>query len=338
MKLFVTKLILISIITFTLIPSTHAADVTIPNSFQSGATAVASEVNANFSAVETAVNDNNRRVAELESTVATLLETISTLQDRIVEFEDSQVMALESFVTVDEVSDSRGPLVLLSGVNFQVVNGAGQTNSINGLGNIIIGYDEINDLPYNEYCSDGLWDNETDCTDNSEAWGISHKSGSHYLVLGSRNNYSQYGGLVSGFANFSTGIFSNVTGGYNGAATGEYSIVSGGLSGHAAGDTSSVSGGVGNIASGDNSSVSGGYTNTASGYVSSVLGGYQNEAAGNHSSVSGGSTNTASGTVSSVSGGRLNEASGESSTVGGGYDRDATSIYDWRAGTLFEGS
>ncbi|MBA1330858.1 transcriptional regulator, partial [Candidatus Endoriftia persephone str. Guaymas] len=47
--------------------SAIASEVTIPNTFSAGSPAVASEVNANFSAVKTAVDDNNRRADELEA-------------------------------------------------------------------------------------------------------------------------------------------------------------------------------------------------------------------------------------------------------------------------------
>lgn len=46
-----------------------ASDLTIPNSFTAGTSAVAAEVNANFTAVETAVDDNDSRITTLEGTM-----------------------------------------------------------------------------------------------------------------------------------------------------------------------------------------------------------------------------------------------------------------------------
>lgn len=43
---------------------TWAGSLTIPNTFTSGTTARASEVNANFSAIETAVDDNDARITQ----------------------------------------------------------------------------------------------------------------------------------------------------------------------------------------------------------------------------------------------------------------------------------
>ena len=58
---------------FTLIitsSSAYATGVTIPNSFSSGTTTSAAEMNANFDAVKAAVDDNDSRVTTLESSVS----------------------------------------------------------------------------------------------------------------------------------------------------------------------------------------------------------------------------------------------------------------------------
>lgn len=47
--------------------NTFASELTIPNSFTSGTKAVAAEVNANFTAVKSAVDDNNSRLLKMES-------------------------------------------------------------------------------------------------------------------------------------------------------------------------------------------------------------------------------------------------------------------------------
>jgi hypothetical protein len=276
-----------------------AGDVAIPNTFQSGTPAVAAEVNANFTAVETAVDDNDGRIAALEALVA-------ALQSRLEALETSQVMALNPYLSVDAASDPRGPLVQLAGVNLQIVNGLDDTESVNGLGNLIIGYDEANTLAHIACCSDGAYGDQASCEGAGEIWSHSHKSGSHYLVTGSWNNYSQYGGIVAGYQNFATSAYSTVTGGKRNTASGIQS---------------SVSGGVNNTAGGSKSSVSGGDSNTAGGINSSVSGGYNNTAGGGTSSVSGGDGNTAGGYARSVS---------------GGNGRSTTGLHDWRAGTLLE--
>jgi hypothetical protein len=133
--------------------------------------------------------------------------------------------------------------VTISGANLRVVNGLGATNTTNGVGNIIVGY--------NEDRGDG---NDT-------------RTGSHNVVVGSQHNFSSFGGLVVAQFNEISGPWASVTGGTGNTVTasGFNASVSGGFNDTASGMGSSVSGGFGNRASGMESSVSGGINNTASG-------------------------------------------------------------------------
>ena len=143
-------------------------------------------------------------------------------------------------------------ILTISGANLMVNSGHadGTTGgTVNGLGNIIIGYDED--------------DGDT-------------KTGSHNLVVGKDHTYSSYGGIVVGLNNSITGAYSSVSGGSFNTASGDYSSVSGGVNSTAWGVYSSVLGGSANTASGSYSTVSGGAINTASGQHSSILGGYGN--------------------------------------------------------------
>jgi len=202
---------------------------------------------------------------------------------------------------------------IFNGLNVRVQSGGGSTDgAINGLGNLIVGYDEMR--------NDGT---------------INDKSGSHNLVVGGRNNYSSSGGLVAGTHNTISGWSSSVSGGVANTASGNHSSVSGGDSNVASGYASSISGGGTNTASGQRSSVSAGAHNYAWDGYTSVSGGSGNYAfAGG--SVSGGYQNTASGMASSVSGGENNTASGDYSSVSGGQEHTAGGLYNWAAGELFE--
>jgi hypothetical protein len=208
--------------------------------------------------------------------------------------------------------------VVISGANLRIVNGLGNTETTNGLGNLIVGYNEPR--PPGESPPD-------------------IRTGSHNIVVGEEHNFSSFGGLVVGFHNEISGEFASISGGEFNFARGRVSSVSGGFDNTASGYRASISGGGGNRASENSSSVSGGTLNraegiaaavsggrenTASGFESSVSGGTRNTASGMFSPVSGGQFNMASGDESSVSGGRVNAASGESASVSGGADNKAS--------------
>jgi hypothetical protein len=154
--------------------------------------------------------------------------------------------------TADEFPEFR-----ITGANLRIVNGLGETTSTNGLGNLIVGYNEPREF-------------EEDV-----------RTGSHNVVVGPRHNFSRVGGLVVGDLN---------------EISSDFAVVSGGTRNTASGIGSSVSGGQLNTASGNGASVSGGQLNTASGALSSVSGGFENAAEGNFSAVSGGRNRMAEGT------------------------------------------
>lgn len=255
------------------------------------------------------------------TTVTALQSQVATLQTQV-----NALVALLANVT------RSGNDITFSGVNIRIVNGTGTTDGpVNGLGNLIVGY--------NEARSSG-----------------NDRTGSHNIVAGTEHNYASFGGLVVGRRNTISGQYSSVSGGLDNTASGDDSSVSGGINNTASGDGSSVSGGnhntaigfssivVGgfnnqargdvscvsgsnNTSSGNYSSVSGGHGNIASGYSASVSGGSGNTASGYRSSVSGGSVNIASGEESSVTGGRANHAEGLRAAVHGGYGNHAWSEY-----------
>ena len=154
--------------------------------------------------------------------------------------------------------------VIFTGCNVHVQNGQGITASSNGVGNLIIGYNE-----------DDVFINP-----GHPAYGANDRGGSHNVVIGPEHIYSSYGGLVAGYSN---------------TVSGDYASVSGGAHNTASGIMASVSGGWYNKASAYYASVSGGDSNEASAPTASVSGGFGNEASGTRASVSGGDSRTASG-------------------------------------------
>ena len=141
----------------------------------------------------------------------------------------ARVAALEAkLATVSTVKVNGQPTVRFTGVNVQIVNGTKQqTASSNGRGNLILGYDlDRNDATY--FCSDGAYTTSGACSGAGGLWAVSHKSGSHYLVIGDFNNYSQYGGVVAGSFNTGNGAYASVSGGLQNTASGPGTSVSGG--------------------------------------------------------------------------------------------------------------
>ena len=125
-----------------------------------------------------------------------------------------------SLVNLDDGQGGTVTTIRIEGANLQIVNGTGTTNgAVDGLGNLIVGYNEPGASP----------------SDN--------RTGSHNIVTGQRNNFSSYGGLVTGTGNTVSGDWSSVSGGWNNTASGKYSSVSGGQFNTASGRYSSVSGG-----------------------------------------------------------------------------------------------
>jgi hypothetical protein len=190
-----------------------------------------------------------------------------------------------------------GDNVVFDRCNVYIRNGSGKTDgAVNGLGNLIIGY--------NEATGENL-----------------KRTGSHNLVIGPEHAYASFGGLVTGRENTISAPYASVTGGRLNTASGF---------------GSSVSGGSVNTASKDFASVSGGKSNEAQGLNASISGGTSNSAQGDFSSVTGGSDNAASGFAASISGGSGNAAKGNYTSISGGKQRDAVDQDNWRGGSLLE--
>jgi hypothetical protein len=220
--------------------------------------------------------------------------------------------------------------VTLKGANLHIVNGLGQTacgteeepmpDCPNGLGNLIVGYNEPRDPEFSENI----------------------RTGSHNVVVGAGHNFSRFGGLVVGQFNTIRGNFASVSGGLENTASSDWSAASGGFANGAEGNRSSVSGGDNNLASGERAAVSGGDNNLAIGEKAVVSGGRFNTASGFAAAVSRGGLNpntgegagnTASGISASVSGGQGNIASGDFSSVSGGRNITKETDFGWSTGS-----
>lgn len=228
---------------------------------------------------------------------------------------EAKVAALEALLAdVTRLTDPNTgeDTMRFSGMNVQIVNGTGTTDTQAGTGNLIIGYNAPR--------------GDLECPNGNSC---DRRGGSHNLVIGDLNNYSFWGGMVVGLSNETAGEYASVSGGTVNKASNNFSSVSGGTYNWASGEWSSVSGGGGNLASADYASVSGGEGNEASGSGSSISGGASGDAVGIHSAISGGNSNRTEGEYSSVNGGEANKAIGYGSAVSGHVLRDAENAFCW---------
>lgn len=181
--------------------------------FKAGEVILSSEINENFSILQQKVDDtcealellsgldpdeitrvialvnnhannveiNESRIEDLESKCVAVVSSITLLEG------NSSVVASNS-ARLDTVEDKTqfmsvtGNTTIFSRSNVQVVNGLGATESTNGLGNLIVGYNE--ELEFLKFYNTPV-----------------DRSGSHNLVIGQDNQYKSYGGLVCGVLN-----------------------------------------------------------------------------------------------------------------------------------------
>jgi hypothetical protein len=261
----------------------------------------AAEIAGLTAALEAEVASREQGYAELSGQIAAHTHDWSTL--------DLTPFSRELF---DPEDPEGGYNVTLAGANLRLRNGLGQTWTRNGLGNLIVGYDEFPDWPSP---GDPDWRDAED------------RVGSHNIVVGPHHGYTSWGGLLAGALNYASGQHASVSGGYRNCAEGYCASVSGGLSNTATASYASVTGGSQNRAEEYSASVSGGSQNTASAQHASVSGGSQNTASYSHASVSGGCQNTAESYSASVSGGGWNVASGSCASVSGGDEGEASGYF-----------
>ncbi len=247
----------------------------------------------------------------LAEVLMTMQQTIESLQTQVEALEASAVVGLNEYMSVDVDAHS----VLLTGANFQVVNGTNDLLEGNALGNIIIGY------------------NTTD-----SAQQLSERQGSHNLVLGAGNTYNGSGNLIGGSSNQSDGDFGIVSGHQNeysgsggGMIGGRYNISSlstgvtiGGRNNTIDSDDGVIVGGIGNenwqewgvLVGGSGNRIQ---TNVGSPTRATVICGGKGNTIndGNYSAIFAGENNTVSGELAAAVGGRDGEISGSESVMVG---------------------
>src|SRR5688572_21451836 len=120
-----------------------------------------------------------RTLRATRTTTATTAEArILELENRVKALEQNPVLALSSVLELDTAVGAC-KTVRIKG-NLQIVNGLGRTNTTNGCGNLIIGYNEPPSA--------------------SSGWPTT-RTGSHNLILGRYHSHASYAGLLSGEMN-----------------------------------------------------------------------------------------------------------------------------------------
>ena len=148
-----------------------------------------------------------------------------------------RIATLENKLTAMTFDATSNEVVVITGANLRIVNGLEITDTANGLGNLIVGYNESR---------------------SPAGLGPDNRTGSHNVVVGRFHNFSSFGGLVVGEGNEISGRFASVSGGSGNTASGVFSSISGGGTNAASGIAASVSGGFLNTADGPQASVCGG--------------------------------------------------------------------------------
>jgi hypothetical protein len=215
------------------------------------------------------LDEHESDIAALQTQMADQAALIASLQADL-SVSNAYIQDLQSYVSVDDTTNPSRPVVMISGANLQVTNGLGSTLSTNGVGNILVGYDEsmlglCYIVPAN---MEDLYD-ATACANSGGLWlgTVATKTGSHNLIVGDRHAYTAYSSIVSGTANFSTAKGASIIGGAYNSGVGAYSATIGGILNHAEGRRSTVTGGATNTAESTslNGSISGGSGGTVSG-------------------------------------------------------------------------
>ena len=207
---------------------------------------------------ENGVKALEAEIVALQKEIAQIQSTNAALQRQVNLIASNPSLQIGPFVSVDPNPENgvTGPNIVFTGANLHIVNGALGTGKVNGLGNLIIGYDEATTL------------NPGD------------RSGSHTLVMGEYNTFTShaFGGVVFGTNNRLDSFFTSILGGTNNLGQSTSSVIVGG-------DSNAVLEDAGNV-------VVGGDHNACYGFFDVALGGEGNGVDGGASVIVSGHQNT----------------------------------------------
>lgn len=219
------------------------------------------------------------RLDRLEADNARLRQEVDALRTTVADLESANLGLTQRIAAQETLLDGvRRPnetTLVFDGMNLHLRNGAGRTESANGLGNLIVGYNET----------------------------AGAQTGSHVVAIGPGHTFTGASGLVVGIDNSVTGNYGSVLGGTGNAADGDGATVAGGAVNRASGSRAAVAGGYGNEAAVGVSSILGGAYNSVTGIYGAISGGYNNQVSGTFGSISGGFANVVEADMASILGG-----------------------------------
>ena len=151
-----TRLIVITLSIVALAAwSAWAGELTIPNTFTAGTTAVASEVNDNFSAVETEVVDNALDITANTGNIATNASAIATKQNRVTGTcaagSSIRAIAADGTVTCETDNDSGGDITAVTAGSYLSGGGTSGPVTLNVSGMPGVDFIEGTDGEYTKY-------------------------------------------------------------------------------------------------------------------------------------------------------------------------------------------
>jgi hypothetical protein len=196
---------------------------------------------------------------------------VTALQASVSALQHNSVQSIAPYVSVDFNVENgvKAPNITFHGANIHIVNGSGSTASTNGLGNLIIGYDESSTTAI-----------------PASALAAGDRGGSHNLVMGSGNKFTTWAssGIVNGDANLLnaregvilTGNGNRITGNVGPGYSQWGVIVTGTNQQLFDGQGSAIVGGVNNDVENLFSVILGGNANKNDGIYSTLLGGINN--------------------------------------------------------------
>ena len=169
-------------------------------------------------------------------TPASLQKQITALQAQVTALQQNNALKLAPFVTVNANPENNvpGPNITFHGANIHIVNGMGATQLMNGLGNLIIGYDEF-EVPNTLFPVGGRTGSHNVIIGKSHCWfgtnTTGNSAGTAYgnLMAGESNWTMTAGQFVAGFENEVVGRWASILGGSNNETFAERTVILGGV-------------------------------------------------------------------------------------------------------------